>query len=311
MGKDTKPTQITAAVRRSDAEAGAEVHDNACLVMIVGKEIGKRFSLDQPKQVIGRAPRCDIFIDDGSISRQHSVVKRTASGYVCEDLDSTNGTMVDDDFIESVPLRDGALIRVGRTVLKFLSGANLENEYYAEIYRLTTTDGLTQAYNKRYFMEHMEREMARSLRYGRQLAVVMADIDHFKNLNDTWGHLAGDAVLRTFSERVQRVIRRSDTLARYGGEEFAIVAPESTLASAAKMSEKVRQAISLEPFIVDGEEITVTASFGVADIAEYLVCYPGGPDAARREVPRPNLLVQLADKKLYRAKAAGRNRVVS
>lgn len=311
MSNDGRKTQLTAAIRREPASAPEASGDGACLVMIVGKEIGKRFPLDAPRMTIGRGSRCEILIDDGSISRQHAVLVKTPDGFAIEDQGSTNGTMLNDDYVTAATLTDGALIRVGRTVLKFLSGQNLEHEYYAEIYRLTTTDGLTQVYNRRYFFEHLERELARALRYERRLALVMVDIDHFKELNDTHGHLAGDAVLRSFAERVHQTIRRADTLARYGGEEFAIVAPECGLAEAAQLAEKVRRVVEQTPFTVDHSAISVTASLGVADLDSYVQAHPEGPDGARREVPSPELLVRLADQRLYRAKAAGRNRVAT
>src|SRR5690606_33943493 len=100
-------------------------------------------------------------------------------------------------------------------IFKFLSGNNIEHAYHEEIYRLTTTDGLTQVYNKRYFIESVERELSRSIRYERQLAVVMIDLDHFKAVNDTYGHLAGDMVLKLVAQHIKNNVRRDDVFARY------------------------------------------------------------------------------------------------
>jgi two-component system cell cycle response regulator len=192
-------------------------------------------------------------------------------------------------------LRDGDLIKIGRTIFKFLTGGNIENAYHEEIYRLTTIDGLTQISNKRYFMETLEREIARGHRYQRSLSLVMFDLDHFKNINDTYGHLAGDYVLKQLASAVKLKIRREDLFARYGGEEFAIVLPEIALPTAMTFAEKIRQLVERHEFRFEKTAINVTISIGVGSTDE-------------RET-KSETLIKRADEFLYAAKAAGRNQV--
>jgi two-component system cell cycle response regulator len=220
MGKDS--TVVT--VIRDDGPT-PEVGD-ACMVVINGADLGKRYPLTRLSTVIGRSSKTDIQIEEDSISRNHAMIVNRGDRYLLKDLGSTNGTYVNDRPIQEIDLRDGDLVKIGRTIFKFLSGHNIESAYHEEIYRLTTTDGLTQIYNKRYFIENLEREMSRSLRYDRDLSLVMFDLDHFKVINDTYGHLTGDAVLKQVAQRISSIIRRDDIFARYGGEEFTVLTPE-------------------------------------------------------------------------------------
>jgi diguanylate cyclase (GGDEF)-like protein len=212
------------------------------------------------------------------------------------DLGSTNGTYVNDELIDEYVLRDGDFIKIGRSIFKFLSGDNIENAYHEEIYRLTTIDGLTQVYNKRYFVETLEREIGRAQRYRRDLSLIMFDIDHFKKINDSYGHLAGDHVLKQLASVIKSRIRREDILSRYGGEEFAIVLPEIDAYNAVQFAEKVRRLIEKATFKFEGTRIPVTVSIGVASLTP--------------ELQQPEDFVRVADAKLYEAKSQGRNRVV-
>jgi two-component system cell cycle response regulator len=156
-------TVVTSISRITDRPAAKE----ACLVVIYGSELGKKYNLNSSSLVIGRSSKCDIQIDQESISRNHSKIVNTGKSILVRDLGSTNGTYVNDEPIDEYVLRDGDLIKIGRTIFKFLTGGNIENAYHEEIYRLTTIDGLTQIFNKRYFLETIEREIARSQRYRR------------------------------------------------------------------------------------------------------------------------------------------------
>jgi diguanylate cyclase (GGDEF)-like protein len=189
-------------------------------------------------------------------------------------------------------LRDGDLVTVGRTIFKFLSGSNIERSYHEEIYRLTTTDGLTQIYNRRFLMETLEQEISRSRRYRRELAVLLFDVDHFKAVNDTHGHIAGDHVLKNLANVVRARIRREDVLGRYGGEEFLIILPEINLPSARLLGEKIRDIVARSPFRFEETPIAVTVSVGVAG----LEANQKGDD-----------LIKVVDARLLEAKAGGRN----
>lgn len=304
MGKDN--TVVTVI---SDAPSAPKKRE-ACLVVITGADLGKKYVLaQQTATMIGRSSKVDIQIDEEAISRSHAVIDNLGGTIIARDLGSTNGTYVNDEPIDERTLVDGDQVKIGRTIFKFLSSSNVEAQYHDEIYRLTTTDGLTQTYNKRYFLGEMEREMSRSIRYDRALSLIMTDIDHFKGVNDTYGHLAGDHVLRQVAKRIMGHIRRDDLFARFGGEEFALLLPELPKVQAAKLAEKIRRLIEGEPFYFDNISIPVTLSMGVADLSEYRhVMAPGRDPAADAN---PFGFIKLADDRLYQAKKAGRNRVIA
>jgi two-component system cell cycle response regulator len=191
-----------------------------------------------------------------------------------------------------------ARLNAGRRILALehsLRAANQRNRI------LSITDALTGAYNRRYLMEQLPREVERCRRYAYPLSVIMCDIDHFKRINDESGHAAGDDVLQQFAARVQRSVRsNSDWIARYGGEEFLIVLPETEFKSGVFVAEKIRSLIGTVPFATRAGEIQVTASFGVAATG------PNGPDLALKVEG----LIKVADQSLYRAKQEGRDRTV-
>ncbi len=284
-------TVVTAISRISDRPAGKE----ACLVVIYGLDLGKKYNVDRPSIVIGRSSKADIQVDQESVSRNHCKLINTGKSIMLRDLGSTNGTYVNDELVDEYVLRDGDLIKVGRCIFKFLSGDNIENAYHEEIYRLTTIDGLTQVYNKRYFMETLEREIGRAHRYRRDLSLLLFDIDHFKSINDSYGHLAGDTVLRQLAGVIRSRIRREDVLSRYGGEEFAIILPEIDRYNALQMAEKIRGLVEMASFRFEDSDIPVTVSIGVASL--------------QPEVQMPDEFIKLADGHMYAAKDAGRNRV--
>src|SRR6266568_9084814 len=178
-------TVVTVISKISERPVGKD----ACLVVIYGLELGRKYNLDQANVIIGRSSKSDVQIDQESVSRNHAKIINTGKSIILRDLGSTNGTYVNDQLIDEYVLRDGDFIKIGRTIFKFLSGGNIENAYHEEIYLLTTVDGLTQIYNKRYFLETLEREISRAHRYHRDLALILFDIDFFKNVNDTHGHL--------------------------------------------------------------------------------------------------------------------------
>jgi two-component system cell cycle response regulator len=268
----------------------------SCLVVIYGLDLGRKYNLEKNTVIIGRSSKCDIQVDQESVSRNHAKIINSGEDVVLCDMGSTNGTYINDELVQEHTLSDGNLIKIGRTIFKFLSGKNIENAYHEEIYRLTTIDGLTQVFNKRYFMETLERELSRSRRYGRDLSLVIFDIDHFKNVNDTFGHLAGDYILKQLAELVKLNIRREDFLARYGGEEFAVILPELEHLQAMRMAEKVIKLISEYDFLFEGNHIPITVSIGVATLNE--------------DVSEAIEFIKIADTNLYEAKKTGRDRVV-
>jgi diguanylate cyclase (GGDEF)-like protein len=274
---------------------------DACLVHIYpsGPAMGKRYPLGTTNVVLGRGEGCDIRIQDHSVSRRHAQVEPTTGDYVVSDLGSTNGTFVNDVRTDGRrKLKDGDYLRVGNCIYRFLTGGNVESEYHEEIYRLTIVDGLTQLHNHRYLFDFLERELARSVRYRRPLSVLMFDLDRFKAVNDTHGHLCGDFVLRELSDRLRHTVRREDLLARYGGEEFCLVLVEAEQETATVAGERVRQTVCDRPFVFDSKSLSLTVSVGVATTY-------GEKDLSPAE------LIELADQNLYTAKRTGRNRVVA
>ena len=268
---------------------------DSCLVVIYGADLGKRIPLGSGAIEAGRSSTCGIPIDQESVSRQHARIFWSDRGYRVRDLGSTNGTFVNDRAVEEQTLVDGDQIKIGRTILKFMTGGNIEASYHEEIYRLMTFDGLTQIYNKRYFHETLEREVSRSRRYGRALSLVLFDIDLFKQINDTHGHLAGDAVLRELATTVKNKIRRQDVLARVGGEEFAVLGPEVDLVHMREAAEKIRALVEATPFRFEKKALPTTVSLGVS---------------SWQKDDTPELIYKRADDALYVAKQGGRNRVV-
>ncbi|MHB1844018.1 MAG: GGDEF domain-containing protein [Deltaproteobacteria bacterium] len=267
----------------------------AALVVIHGGELGRRFPLAKEELVIGRGRKVDVEVDDESVSRRHAVVLREAGEPVVRDLGSTNGTLVNDRKIDEYVLRNGDLVKIGRTIFKFIAGGDIEQLYHEEIYRLTTVDGLTQVANRRYFTEQLEREMSRCRRYGRRLTVGVFDIDRFKAVNDGLGHLAGDLLLRDLAALVRERIRREDVFARLGGDEFALALPETLIPQAEQLGEKLRKLVEKTPFDLAGKRQAITISLGLAE-------YRGKASSAAE-------LIERADQKLYQAKRGGRNRV--
>jgi two-component system, cell cycle response regulator len=204
-----------------------------------------------------------------------------------------------DDYLVK-PVHEAELIarlNAGRRIL------NLEHSLRVANHRnriLSITDALTGAYNRRYLMEQLPRELERCRRYAYPLSVLMCDVDHFKKINDARGHAAGDDVLQQFVARAQKILRtNSDWVARYGGEEFLVVLPETPYAGAMHVAEKIRALIAAAPFATRAGDAMVTASFGVASTG------PCGPDIALKV----DTLIRTADECLYRSKEAGRDRI--
>ena len=265
------------------------------LVMIYGEYLGRRFVISEEPIMVGRSPECDVQLADDCVSRMHCRVVSGKEGVVISDLDSTNGTYVNGTAVTARILKDADRVKIGRSIFKYLSSDNIERAYHEEIYRLKTTDGLTGAYNKRYFDEELERELHRFKRYERPLSLIIMDIDHFKRINDEFGHLAGDRVLTQLGLLISTNVRREDTFCRYGGEEFAVLMPEMDLEGAVAVAERLRGLVEEGHFSFEGLDLPVTISIGVAE--------------ADGSLHEPDDFIRIADQRLYKAKEDGRNRV--
>ncbi|MBK9261543.1 MAG: GGDEF domain-containing protein [Polyangiaceae bacterium] len=301
MNDFDEKTRVTQVVQPQPAGGVGAKTATDCLVVIYTKEptlLGKRFTLDNSPTRVGRGGDNQIVLDGDSVSRRHAQFKQKGDAWVLVDDGSTNGTYCNDEQItREVVLKNGDRIKVGPTIFKYFSGADVEAQYHEEIYRMTIIDGLTQIYNKRYLYEALERELIRGRRHERELSVLMFDIDHFKRINDVHGHLAGDYVLKEVARVVQARIRRDEVFARYGGEEFAIILPETPISGAVALAETLRQKVADHAFVFQADSIKVTISLGAALMED-------GDRAASD-------LIKRADEKLYQAKRTGRNRVCS
>lgn len=292
-------TIVTVIRPKLDDTQSGRRRKEACFVVIYGtSDLGRKYNIEGNQLSFGRGTTNDIILAQDAVSRQHATVTVDEGGVKIRDNDSTNGTYVNDArVVNETYLKDGDLLKIGRSIFKFLTGDNIESSYHEEIFRLSTMDGLTAVYNRRYFMETLERELSRARRYDRPLALMMFDLDHFKLCNDKFGHRAGDYVLQRLAGLVQSRARKVDVVARYGGEEFAVILPEIGLDGALRFAEELRALIEAEPFVFERENITVTVSLGVAELDS------GCANA--------DDLIALADRRLYVAKQSGRNRVVS
>jgi diguanylate cyclase (GGDEF)-like protein len=290
-------TIVTTVNPKVDETLPGRKRKDACLVVIYGQDLGRKYNIVGHKLTIGRGTSNDICLSQDAVSREHAHVLVEPDAIKIRDNESTNGTYVNDNRVREAYLRDGDLVKVGRSIFKFLTGDNIESSYHEEIFRLSTVDGLTQVYNRRYFMETLERELSRARRYDRPLALLIFDIDHFKQCNDTYGHRAGDYVLRHIAEVINSRARKVDVVARYGGEEFAIILPEIDLAGADLFGEKIRKMVEAESFVFEGKKIAITVSIGVAELAA--------------ECANADDLIKTSDRRLYLAKEGGRNKVVA
>ena len=280
------------------APAGGGVkRDRAYLVVLAGASLGEMYKIEHDKTVIGRGQKAQIRLLDDGISREHAQVVIEGNRIVLEDLGSTNGTFCNGLKVDRKELADGDKILVGSTtILKFTYHDNLDEIFQKQMYESALRDGLTKAFNKKYFTDRLESELTFALRHSSPLVLVMFDIDHFKKVNDTYGHQAGDRVLSDISTLLSGALRAEDVFARYGGEEFAIICRGTDLTQAQIVGERMRKAVEKHRFVHDGTQIPVTISVGIASLPD-----PAVKDAAD--------LVSLADKALYQSKHGGRNRV--
>ncbi|HEX4802569.1 MAG TPA: GGDEF domain-containing protein [Myxococcaceae bacterium] len=293
-------TSVYSVPELLDNESG----QSAFLIVISAKStagIGRMHKLDKSQEVIlGRSTECQLQVDDDGISRRHAKVGIDQNGqFRVVDLGSTNGTYVNGVRVDAVVLKDGDKIQIGsNTVLKFSLQDQLDERYQRSIYESATRDGLTRIFNKKYFLDTLRKEFAYCLRHRVPLSVLMFDVDHFKKVNDTFGHQAGDYVLARIAQRINETIRTEDVFARYGGEEFAILLRESTEEQGYICAERCRRAIDSADFVFANTPMRVTISLGIASLLD-------------SDYTNPEDLIGAADRYLYRAKKAGRNKVES
>lgn len=295
-GRDEERTRVFSAPLPEPIVTGSK--QKPCLLVLSGSEAGILYPLREGEIVLGRGEEVQLRFRDEGVSRRHLKLVVSPEGRVeLFDLDSTNGTYVNGERITAKTLKDGDQILIGTTTLvKFSYREEEEARFHVGLYESAVRDPLTGAYNRRYLMERGEELFRLCAGTPQVLSLILLDVDHFKRINDRWGHLAGDEVLRKVVEIVQGAIRSEDLLGRYGGEEFMILLPRVQKQDALTVAERLRGAIAGTSFSWEGVEIPVTVSMGVASSEEGIVLFPN--------------LIALADQRLYEAKGLGRNRVV-
>lgn len=294
MKKDSVPTDETIVSSIEGLEKGEE--RTPCLTFIHGPRLGQLFALEKKEIVIGRSPDCDLWIEDSAISRKHFKILVQGQNIRIKDLGSTNGTYVNGDYIEESVLNDGDKIQISReTILEFNYLDESSRLSEKKRFEMGVIDPVTNIYNKRYFLDRIKEEFTFAKRKKRNLSIIMFDLDHFKELNDTHGHLAGDLVLQKLCAEVSKAIRSDDIFARYGGEEFVVVMRDTDIRHALELAERIRLLTSKLVIPWEDEKIKLTISCGVATSNDNINDFLD--------------LVAEADKHLYESKNAGRNRV--
>ncbi|HTE52039.1 MAG TPA: GGDEF domain-containing protein [Kofleriaceae bacterium] len=272
--------------------------ERAYLVVLAGSNVGEMYKISGEDMVLGRGSGSDVRLVDEGISRFHCRIRADGEELVVEDLQSRNGTFLNGNPVERGKLEDGDKIQLGRTtVLKFGFHDQVEESFQRRMFDSALRDGLTRAYNKRYFLDRLHSEMRFALRHRNPLALLLFDLDHFKRVNDEHGHLAGDRVLTEFSGLILDSIRDEDVFARYGGEEFAVLSRLVSPADSVRFAERLRRGVEQMRVEYEAAIIPVSVSIGIACVPDLGVQTSEG-------------LLRAADRALYQAKASGRNRVV-
>ena len=221
--------------------------------------------LSTSRLTIGRDNNNDLVISDQSVSRQHAELRLTDQGAVLLDLDSTNGVSVNGSRTDAQLLVNGDHLQIGTFLFRYLATADeLEPLYLATVYTMMTRDGLTRVFNRRYFSETLRREMSRCQRYVRPISLVMINLDQLAAVNQRYGAMIGDQVLKQLARRLENILRDDDVLARISEDNFALLMVEAGLEDAAEIAERCRLAVGSEPVVTSVGPIKVTISLGIA-----------------------------------------------
>ncbi len=277
------------------AESLEDQRAQPMLVVMHGSLLGMSYLVGEAPLRIGRMSTCEIPIDDDNVSRQHAEIIERDNEIWLRDLESTNGTIVNSRRITETVLRDGDLILIGRVLFKFIRSNTIENRFFGQMYALATTDFLTGIFNRQHILSRLESEFARSRRYLRPLTIVSYDVDHFKQINDSFGHLAGDQLLIESSRLISQNVRQQDFYGRLGGDEFLILCPETDLNNTVLMAQRLAQLIGKWSYVYQSRKLDFSVSMGVATLTD--------------EIRTPAELLARADDNLYRSKHRGKNHI--
>jgi len=273
--------------------------DRAVMLRMDGVSAGQVLSVTDCPFSMGRHPTNQLPIDDDSISRFHARFTSAGGEYFLEDLGSRNGTFIQGKRVTRAAIKDDDWVQLGaRVAFRFALTDTRQEGLLRKLYESSTRDALTGAYNRRHFEDRLRAEIAFAVRHSTDCGLLILDLDHFKRVNDTHGHPAGDAVLRHLTAIAGRTLRTEDVFARFGGEEFAVILRGASTRGAGRLAERLREALAEQHASYEGREIPATLSVGCAALS---CCAK----------PTPEDLVATADRRLYRAKQTGRNRVVA
>jgi diguanylate cyclase (GGDEF)-like protein len=289
---ETMETQAPAEFRRLSAQA-----PKPSLIVLSGDSAGRMVRIEDDL-IVGRTKDATLRLHEAGISRKHCQLSIEPSGLLrLTDLGSRNGTYVNGERIDTTVLRDGDKIQIGDTViLKFSYADSLEESFQQRLYQSAVRDPLTGLYNRRYMVDRLESDLSYVARHSGPLGLALIDIDHFKRVNDTYGHLVGDQVLASVAELMAGAIRNEDLLARYGGEEFVIVCRGNTEEQMLLLLNRLRGLVEDSEVSADEPDLRVTLSAGVVE-------------ASVAGIRQGQHLLSAADEALYEAKRTGRNRV--
>ncbi|MCP5048781.1 MAG: GGDEF domain-containing protein [bacterium] len=300
---DTEEITVLDEKRKPGETVDEDSHFSIMLTIIQGSDVdfGKTFNISRETVLIGRDKDNDIQVDDSKISKIHfeiNIVKaNNLDQVVIKDMDSTNGTYVNDKLIRQRVLESGDKITIGQTVLRINYNDEIEEEYRSKLFNFAATDALTGLYNRRYIINALENHYKIAKRNDRVFSIAVFDIDDFKQINDSYGHTAGDEFLKKVTFVINNTLREQDIPGRLGGEEFLVILPETHLEGAYILANRIREEIQESEVNHVGARIKATISAGVS---QYDITRP--PASAEA-------LFQLADNSLYEAKKSGKNRV--
>lgn len=268
---------------------------SACLVITQGAEMARRYRIRKDTTTIGRSTQSDIQLLTGGVSRSHARIEYHNNVYMLVDLNSTNGTWVNGHSIHAHPLANGDRLKIGETTLTFLLSDRLDHAYYDEIYRLTTTDDATGAFNQRYFFQNFEREVSRARRHQRALSLLVVNVDNFTELSKSIGYLGADAILVQLTNAIQLTCRQEDVIARFGNGEFYMLLPETNHAGAKRVCERLRELVQRRGFGSEDAETKISLSMGYAELDELDMPDPGAASRLDDSHHRLERLISLAD----------------
>ena len=305
---DTKKISTNEFIKKDRKKSGTRLSPGESkftigFTVIYGKEVdfGKHFNFSERAIVIGRDKSNQICLEDEKVSKSHCEININRNSefeqVIIKDLDSTNGTHVNGKFINREVLKPRDKIGIGDTVLQVSYNDEIEEEYHTKLFTFAATDALTGLYNRRYIFNELENQGKIARRNSRVYSLVLIDIDDFKRLNDTYGHLAGDDYLKRLSFVINRSLREQDICGRVGGEEFLIILPETHLEGALNMANRIREQIEKTEVHYRGCTIKTTISAGVSQFDLY--------------ISESRTLFELADMALQKAKKTGKNRVIT